>query len=87
MQIMNRPKETSLFGTLEVGDVFEYLGGLYLKINPVYPIEPNDDIEEIKDFIELCNPVNAYNLTSHKLNCTFDDYSVVQPVKATLVIE
>lgn len=89
MKIEDRTKEKKMFGSLKVGDVFKYLDNLYVKTDPIYPIKPNSNMnmEVIKDSIEFCRPVNAYNLTSHEFNYTFDNYTMVQPVKATLVIE
>lgn len=87
MKIEDRTRKEVPFGTLEVGDVFEYLDNLCLKIDPVYPFEPNTDIKDIEGFIELGYPANAYNLTTHEFIHTFNNSTVVQSIKATLVIE
>lgn len=73
MKVEDRTRKEVLFSTLEVGDVFEFLGDLYLKIDPVYSIEPNTDIEDIKGYIELGYPANACSLTTHEFICTFDN--------------
>lgn len=87
MKVEDRTKKEVLFSDLEVGDVFEFLGDLYLKINPVYAFEPNTDIKDIEGFMELGYPANACSLTTREFICTFDNHAVVRSIKVTLVIE
>lgn len=51
-----------LFMTLEVGDVFKYLDSLYIKINPIHPMNAYDlisnDFVHVPDGAEL-QPVKA----------------------------
>lgn len=86
MIIEDRTSEKKLFGFLKIGDVFKYADNLYIKIDPIYAINPiNADSEEIEDYIESYSPANAYDLSSHKYD-TINENDEVQVVKATLVI-
>lgn len=89
MKIEDRTEKEVLFSTLEVGDVFKDSDNLYLKIDPLYMIEPNGNIIEdieVEDFLKDRPIMNAYDFISHDFVC-IDDRVTVQPVKATLVIE
>lgn len=86
MIIEDRTAKKVLFITLEVGDTFRFINNLYVKIDPIYPIDPNSDIEDIEDFMKESFPMTAYDLISHDFVSISGD-AQVQPVKATLIIE
>lgn len=86
MKIEDRTNEKKMFASLKVGDVFKYANNFYLKIDPIYPINPINDAAEVEDYIENSVPVNAYNLLLNEYD-TIGNMEEIQVVKATLVIE
>lgn len=85
MKIEDRTNEKKMFGSLKIGDVFKYNNNIYMKIDPIYPIE-SPNIDEIEDCINSSFPANAYNLLSHEYYSIGSNEGILV-VKATLVIE
>lgn len=84
MKIEDKTNEKKMFESLKIGDVFKYDNNIYMKIDPIYPIEPSN-IDEIEVYINSF-PSNAYNLSSHSYETIYEGDEILA-VQATLVIE
>lgn len=67
----NRGAKKELFGNLNIGDIFEYDGNIYLKIKPAKDFEIESNVYSMR---EKCLTV-------------FEALTNVTPIKAKLVLE